>query len=50
MHTLSCALPLLNVPARATRGALVAHRHSFEAIRSVSQDLCAPLSIAMERS
>ena len=29
MHTLSSALPLLYVPARVTRGALVAHRHSF---------------------
>ena len=29
MHILSCALPLLYMPARVTRGALVAHRHSF---------------------
>ena len=29
MHPLSCALPLSYVPARVTRGALVAHRHSF---------------------
>ena len=29
MHLLSCALPLPYVPARVTRGALVAHRHSF---------------------
>ena len=29
MHTLSCALPLPYVPARVTRGALVAHRHLF---------------------
>ena len=29
MHPLSSALPLLYVPAHVTRGALVAHRHSF---------------------
>ena len=29
MHSLSSALPLPYVPARVTRGALVAHRHSF---------------------
>ena len=29
MHLLSGALPLPCVPARVTRGALVAHRHSF---------------------
>ena len=29
MHPLSDALPLPYVPARVTRGALVAHRHSF---------------------
>ena len=29
MHPLSGALPLQYVPARVTRGALVAHRHSF---------------------
>ena len=29
MHPLSSALPLPYVPARVTRGALVAHRHSF---------------------
>ena len=29
MHPLSAALPLPYVPARVTRGALVAHRHSF---------------------
>ena len=29
MHPLSVALPLLYVPASVTRGALVAHRHSF---------------------
>ena len=27
MHPLSCTLPLPYVPARVTRGALVAHRH-----------------------
>ena len=29
IHPLSGALPLLYVPVRVTRGALVAHRHSF---------------------
>ena len=29
MYPLSGALPLPYVPARVTRGALVAHRHSF---------------------
>ena len=29
MHPLSGVLPLPYVPARVTRGALVAHRHSF---------------------
>ena len=29
MHPLSSALPLPYVPARVTRGALVAHRHAF---------------------
>ena len=29
MHPLSGALPLPYVPARVTRGALVAHMHSF---------------------
>ena len=29
MHPLSGALPLPYVPARVTRAALVAHRHSF---------------------
>ena len=29
MHPLSGALPLPNVPARVTHGALVAHGHSF---------------------
>ena len=29
MHPISGALPLPYVPARVTRGSLVAHRHSF---------------------
>ena len=29
MHPLSGALPLQYVPVRVTRGALIAHRHSF---------------------
>ena len=29
MHPLSGAMPLQYVPERVTRGALVAHRHSF---------------------
>ena len=33
MHPFSGALPLPHAPARVTRGALVAHRHSFAPIR-----------------
>ena len=33
MHPLSGALPLSYVPSRVTRGALVAHRHSFAPAR-----------------
>ena len=33
MHPLGSALPLPFVPARVTRGVLVAHRHSFAAPR-----------------
>ena len=33
MHSLSGALPLSYVPERVTRGALVAHRHSFAPAR-----------------
>ena len=54
MHPLSGALPLLYVPAHVTRGAMVAHRHSFAPPRcgnlSVSQNLCAPLGVSLERS
>ena len=46
MHPLSGALNLPYVPARVTRGALVAHGHSFDF--SVSQNLCAPLSVSLE--
>ena len=46
MHPLSGALPLPYVPARVTRGAFVAHMHSF----AVSQKLCAPLCVSLERS
>ena len=53
MHPLSGVLPLPYVPARV-RGALVAHRHSFAPpccrIFSVSQKLCAPLCVYLERS
>ena len=55
MHPLSCALPLPYVPARVTRGALIAHRHSFASphcrfcVRA-SQNLCAPLGVSLERS
>ena len=63
MHPLSGALPLPNVPARATRGALVAHKHSFATpccrtsqyrksfvLLSVSlwNDLCDPVFDAVE--
>ena len=33
MHSLSGALPLPYVPVRVTRGALVAHRHSYASPR-----------------
>ena len=36
MHPLSSALPLPYVPARVTRGALVAHRHSFAPRRCIT--------------
>ena len=51
MHHLSGALPLLHVPPRVTRGALVAHRHSFAPSHcrtSVSQKLCDPLCVSLE--
>ena len=35
MHPLSGSLPLPYVPASVTRGALVAHRHSFASPRSL---------------
>ena len=53
MHPLSGALPLMYLLARVTRGALVAHWHSFAPPRcrtSVSQYLCAPLGFSLERS
>ena len=54
MHPLSGALLLPYVPARVTRGALVAHRHSFVPPRcrtsKYSQKLCAPLCVSLERS
>ena len=51
MHPQSGAL-LCYVPARVTRGALVAHRHSFvpPRCRTVSQKLCAPICVSLERS
>ena len=36
MHPLSGALPLPYVPVRVTRGALVAHRHSFASPRCMT--------------
>ena len=36
MHPFSGALPLPYVPARVTRGALVAHRHSFVPSRCIT--------------
>ena len=48
MHPLSCALPLSYVPARVTRGALVAYigTHSQYRRRFVR----APLCVSLERS
>ena len=55
MYPVGCALPLPYVPARVTRGALIAHRHSFASTRCrfcvrASQNLCAPLGVSLERS
>ena len=54
MHPSSGALPLPYVPARVTRGALVAHRHSFEPPRcrtfSVLQNPCVTIGVSLERS
>ena len=63
MHPLSgCIAFAVYLPARATRGTLVAHRYSFapprcmtsarEALRLlvVSQNLCASLGVSLERS
>ena len=50
MHFLSGALPLPYVPARATRGALVAHRHSFAPPRcrtSQYRRTFVPLSVSL---
>ena len=50
MHPLSGALPLLYVPARVTRGALVAHRHSFAPPRCRPSQYCrsfVPLSVSL---
>ena len=50
MHPLSGALPLTYVPARVTRGAFVAHRHSFVPPRCrTSQDRRSfvPLSVSL---
>ena len=44
MHPLSGALPLLYVPARVTRGALVAHKHSF-APPHIAEALCPSLCL-----
>ena len=54
IHSLSGALPLPYVPARVTRVALVAHRHSFAPLLAVgllgiAEPLC-PLGVALERS
>ena len=53
MHPLSCALPLPYVPARVTRGALVAHRHSFAPPRCKTSQYrrsFVPLSLSLKRS
>ena len=50
MHPLSRALPLPCVPARVTRGALVAHRHSFAPPRcrtSQYRRTFVPLSVSL---
>ena len=50
MHPLSGALPLPYVPARVTRGALVANRHSFEPPRcrtSQYRRTFVPLSVSL---
>ena len=54
MHPRSGALPVPYVPARVTRGALVAHRHSFAVPRcrtsQYSRTFVPHSCIAMERS
>ena len=50
MHPLSGSLPLPYVPARVTRGAFVAHRHSFEPPRcrtSQYRGSFVPLSVSL---
>ena len=50
MHPLSGALPLSYVPARVTRGALVAHRHSFAPPRCKTSQYIrtfVPLSVSL---
>ena len=55
MHPLLGALPLSYVLTRVTRGAFVAHRHSFALPRCrtslyTAKQICVPLSVALERS
>ena len=50
MHPFSAALPLSNVQARVTRGALVAHRHSFAPPRCMTSQYrrsFVPLSVSL---
>ena len=50
IHALSGALPLLCLPMRVTRGALVAHRHSFASPRCRTSHYCrsfVPLSVSL---
>ena len=50
MHSLGGALPLPYVPSRVTRGALVAHRHSFAPLRCRISQYCrtfVPLSVSL---
>ena len=50
MHPLSGAVPLPYVPGRVTRGALVAHRHSFSPPRcrtSQNRRSFVPLSLSL---
>ena len=40
IHPLHCALPVLYLPVRVTRGALVAHRYTYALSRSRTWQYC----------